>query len=826
VSGQTLAKRAAVLGFTLFGLAACTKLIFHLSGTVEGLVGTGLILSDGTSELAIAGNGAFTFPAGLEEGKKYDVTVIAAPSSPRQTCTVSQGNGTIERQVPPPAAVVCATERFSVGGTVTGLRGTGLVLTNNGADPLPIAANGEFKFSTPLDDLSAFEVAVLTQPSGPDQTCAVSVAGVPKLTGANALAVSVRCGFALGGTVTNLLGTGLLLRVNGGETVSPTGDGAFAFPTPLDDGEVYQVEVTSQPTAPAELCELEDATGTVAGQPVRSVKVTCRAPGNLRITELGGCFYATTSCWLEVHNTSPGAPEELALYQLRTTAAKRISPFTPEPSHRFVLPRHTVAPGEYLLVRALPDNNHFDGPHAFHLVDGEVIPWWNISGFAELTSGGTSADFVRWGYSAEPPSPGGHWNGIAAVAMPFGPAAYGTALVRDLALTDTDTAADWRLGDFGTPGGRNDITSDVDNDGDGVPDQAEVQGGTYAGLDLYALGARTGQVDIFVEVQHLDSADVGVVPQPAALEKVKSVFLTRGYSLHFDVAAQPLTFQRCTMFGAQADCSNIYAVKAASMDLRRYPVFHYMLFAYSQLASGAVGASGRAEAPGNDALITLGNWGLNADSPAASNALVNFQAATVMHELGHNLGLRHGGDNDTNDQPNYLSAMNYTYCIYGLPTPGSSEGDRFYFFQSLRGNACGGIDALSKLQHSPLEDPALFRLDFSDGFGATIDEESVDEMGGLGRTGGVAVDFNCNASIDNGYRRDINLDTFPGPLRDYDDWGHLVLPFRRTALGDSQGPPAPARHFIDAVTRDRQSVADEEAPPPSLLRAISRIGRQ
>ena len=37
-----------------------------------------------------------------------------------------------------------------------------------------------------------------------------------------------------------------------------------------------------------------------------------------------------------------------------------------------------------------------------------------------------------------------------------------------------------------------------------------------------------------------------------------------------------------------------------------------------------------------------------------------------MHELGHNLGLRHGGDDLPNFKPNYLSVMNYSFQLTGL----------------------------------------------------------------------------------------------------------------------------------------------------------------
>lgn len=39
-----------------------------------------------------------------------------------------------------------------------------------------------------------------------------------------------------------------------------------------------------------------------------------------------------------------------------------------------------------------------------------------------------------------------------------------------------------------------------------------------------------------------------------------------------------------------------------------------------------------------------------------------------MHELGHNLGLKHGGaDLCINYKPHYLSIMNYTYQANGIP---------------------------------------------------------------------------------------------------------------------------------------------------------------
>jgi hypothetical protein len=43
-----------------------------------------------------------------------------------------------------------------------------------------------------------------------------------------------------------------------------------------------------------------------------------------------------------------------------------------------------------------------------------------------------------------------------------------------------------------------------------------------------------------------------------------------------------------------------------------------------------------------------------------------------MHELGHNLGLRHGGEDDFNFKPNYFSVMNYSFQTRGLIIDGTS----------------------------------------------------------------------------------------------------------------------------------------------------------
>ena len=69
------------------------------------------------------------------------------------------------------AAAACSDSDVSIGGTVSGLDGT-VVLLNNGADDLTVSANGPFTFATRIASGTDYAVTVGTQPEG--QTCEVT----------------------------------------------------------------------------------------------------------------------------------------------------------------------------------------------------------------------------------------------------------------------------------------------------------------------------------------------------------------------------------------------------------------------------------------------------------------------------------------------------------------------------------------------------------------------------------------------------------------------------------------------------------------------------
>ena len=83
-----------------------------------------------------------------------------------------------------------APATYSVGGIVSGLINTGLVLQNNSGDDLSVSADGSFSFTTKLTTNSDYAVTVLTQPV--DQTCSVTT-GSAKVASSNITSVTVTC---------------------------------------------------------------------------------------------------------------------------------------------------------------------------------------------------------------------------------------------------------------------------------------------------------------------------------------------------------------------------------------------------------------------------------------------------------------------------------------------------------------------------------------------------------------------------------------------------------------------------------------------------------
>ncbi len=221
----------------------------------------------------------------------------------------------------------------------------------------------------------------------------------------------------------------------------------------------------------------------------------------------------------------------------------------------------------------------------------------------------------------------------------------------------------------------------TDTDGDSLPDAWETNGYDADGdgdvdVDLPALGATANKKDLFVEMDYMS----GRLASTAAFDRIVQVFASApvsnpdgstGIRLHLDGGAAAGAAYNLGGGNQVPYDSNLQpaeaqtdAIKSANFAPARKAIFHYMLWAddYDNTCS-----SGNAFAIPNDTfIVTMGpkcKW----------TVTENRNVGTFIHELGHDLGLTHGGSDHTNYKPNYLSVMNYFFQFDGVPrTSGTS----------------------------------------------------------------------------------------------------------------------------------------------------------
>ncbi len=306
-------------------------------------------------------------------------------------------------------------------------------------------------------------------------------------------------------------------------------------------------------------------------------------------------------------------------------------------------------------------------------------------------------------------------------------------------VVETNTGTFVDLTDTGTD------PNDADTDDDQLDDGAEVFG-TEDGLDLPGLGVSPLHKDLLLEYDWFDdSNDCGAHshrPSAAVMAALESAFAAApvpnpdgvdGINLINDYG-QGGIFDGGNMI-PDADgviAGNVFGpdfqnYKATNLAANRQGFFHYVLLPHRyNLTSGS---SGYAEIYGDDLIVSL--------------QCVTHQGVTqntIMHEVGHNLNLRHGGDQNANFKPNYNSVMNYRYQFPG---------------------ADGDCDALGDGV-----------LDFSHGINIALNEANLDENAGV--CGTTAIDWNGNGTFQSSIAFDLNgggLTT----LEDVDDWAFVTL---------------------------------------------------
>ena len=174
---------------------------------------------------------------------------------------------------------------FSIGGNVTGLINSGLIVRNsidNDADSelLTINADGNFTFTTELETGSRYHVFIEDSP--PNHSCNTSQ-GLGTVSNQNITDIAITCEalYTVGGSITGIPETNdddppsVVLQNNGGDNLTLTANGDFTFPTKVQHDFAYNVTVLSEPEGIE--CVPTSGEGTINAAIVTDVVITCNS---------------------------------------------------------------------------------------------------------------------------------------------------------------------------------------------------------------------------------------------------------------------------------------------------------------------------------------------------------------------------------------------------------------------------------------------------------------------------------------------------------------------------------------------------------------------
>jgi hypothetical protein len=285
----------------------------------------------------------------------------------------------------------------------------------------------------------------------------------------------------------------------------------------------------------------------------------------------------------------------------------------------------------------------------------------------------------------------------------------------------------------------------LDSDQDGIPDHWEdrgvqLHGGPFINLPL--MGASKMHKDIFVQVDSMQSSGgVSFQPPAGALDRAERAFMnmqvnnpdgTQGINLHIDSGPNStmniITHSKWRSLSASSSnithiqdivpynpevpdslsWSSLDAAKSQGgfMTGGRAHAFHYCLFADqfdtmdpNEKHPGLRGGVSRG-IPASDFVVAMGAW---AHIPNPFLPPPDQVASTLAHELGHNLGLHHGGSDDVNYKPNFLSIMNYSFSYNGVLSGSPNVIPKGQLTYSSR--ALNPLDETNLDEHLGINDP-------------------------------------------------------------------------------------------------------------------------
>lgn len=276
----------AVLGGCGGGGGGASQPPADASGTALSLQVTGLttsepftVKSSSGEELAVSGNGTYSFSKSIPMGGDFALVVATQPNG--QTCSVANGTGSGSGVTAKSIQInlTCSATTYIVGGVVNGLApGAQVRLLNNSSDSLTLTADGAFSFKNGLAHNASYSVVVSAQPVG--QLCSVGGASGAGLS-ANVNTLAVVCStstYVVGGTVAGLRsGQQVTLKLNGSDALTLTSDQEFTFPVRVAYSGSFSATVSSQPLGAT--CSISDASAAGITADTKNIRVTCAAEG-------------------------------------------------------------------------------------------------------------------------------------------------------------------------------------------------------------------------------------------------------------------------------------------------------------------------------------------------------------------------------------------------------------------------------------------------------------------------------------------------------------------------------------------------------------------
>lgn len=298
-------------------------------------------------------------------------------------------------------------------------------------------------------------------------------------------------------------------------------------------------------------------------------------------------------------------------------------------------------------------------------------------------------------------------------------------------------------------------TYGYDDDGDGVLD-----------VDLPTLGANPKHKDIFVEIDWMRDDNHSHKPKAVAITYVERAFKNapvtnpdgiNGITIHLDTG----TLGGGNSVAHDQNLSPLWTefdvIKDANFNPVRRRIFRYCLFAHNYNSTSSSGCA--RDIPASDFVVTLGSWNSHVGT-------TKQQAGTLMHELGHTLGLRHGGKDHMHYKPNFLSIMNYAFQVDWLRYNGKDcklDYSRFEI-NRLRETDLNEAEGLTATGPGKKLLPKYGTRFYTDYTQAVVNDSSAN------------VDWNGNGELDPDAQGDINGDgRLTGLSGNCNDWDNLLF---------------------------------------------------